>query len=626
MIKDIFLRFSVLILLLSLDGSAQTIDPKIAFLADVHLQDIFGDLSDSDFEGLSLANSNENVLIRTMESQLHSTRIFNENYFAFIAALEDIASRGIHLVALPGDYSDDGQPLHLRGLQKILEAYSKKYDLQFFITTGNHDPASPFIKESGKRDFLGKYGKPQPIFSKSGIYESAPYENPVVISADLAKMGYSGIIKYLGSFGFNPNPKYIYWATPFSNYDPAKYDFKKAQEAASLSKRMFKVTPNEKSYDLSYVVEPIKGLLLMAIDGDVFIPNNKGGYQSASIGYNNVITHKAHLIDWVRQVAQYAEKNQKTLIAFSHFPMIDFNDDATQELSELMGEDKFQLARVPIEKVADTFADAGLKIHVAGHMHINDTGRRTTKKGNTLINIQSPSLAAYLPGYKIVTLKKDYIEVETIVLDEVLNFNKLFPLYSMEYLNLQANHKTEWDPAILKASSYNEFTEWHLKELVRLRFIPQDFPKTLSRELPKLSGTTLLLLAFNKPNNLSNYIEKLRADQFFFKEELVRLKTHFELNSHSLEMLSKIDGMDLIFDFYRIRSADKLAFLAIGTQRLQLYDLLIDTWLDSESVPSSSELERELILFFKIFKKLQSGEPAIHFKIDYTSGKLDSLD
>ena len=128
---------------------------KIAFLADVHFQDIYGTLQDSDYKGITNPKNGKHTLLRTMESQLHSTRIFNENYFAFLAALDDIVQRGIKIVALPGDYSDDGQPLHIRGLRQILTDYTKKYGIQFFITTGNHDPAGPFAQESGKNDFLG---------------------------------------------------------------------------------------------------------------------------------------------------------------------------------------------------------------------------------------------------------------------------------------------------------------------------------------------------------------------------------------------------------------------------------------------------------------------------------------
>src|SRR5690606_4518111 len=108
-----------------------------------------------------------------------------------------------------------------------------------------------------------------------------------------------------------------------------------------------------------------------------------------------------------------------TLIAFSHYPMVDFNDDASHELKSLFGANKMQLQRVPTEEVAQQFADAGIQIHFGGHMHINDTGVRTTAKGNTLFNIQTPSLAAYMPAYKILTIhSNEEVEVETVVISK----------------------------------------------------------------------------------------------------------------------------------------------------------------------------------------------------------------
>lgn len=71
-----------------------------------------------------------------MDAQLHSTRLFNENYFAFKVALDDAVERGVKIIALPGDFSDDGQPINIRGLNKILNQYSEEYGISFFLITG----------------------------------------------------------------------------------------------------------------------------------------------------------------------------------------------------------------------------------------------------------------------------------------------------------------------------------------------------------------------------------------------------------------------------------------------------------------------------------------------------------
>ncbi|MFH7018415.1 metallophosphoesterase [Flavobacterium sp. FlaQc-47] len=614
----------------NLDGT------QIAFLSDVHLQDLFGTFSDNDYKGVLNTKTGKYTLMRTMASQLHSTRIFNENYFAFIAALEDIAKRKIKYVVLPGDYTDDGQPIHVKGLEKILDQYRKKYNIEFFITTGNHDPVGPFAQESGKEDFLGKDGKSQPIYSKEGLYKpNLTIEQPVIITADIAKMGYLGITDNLKNFGFYPNKKYKFWATPFSTYTNQNYSFEKASQAALLSNRVYNVAPGFEVPDVSYVVEPVDGLWLMAIDGNVYIPKKNDGdpkdsksYAEASTGYNNVLSNKKHLIKWVEEISAQARLQGKTLIAFSHFPMIDFNDDASAEIKELLGPNKWQLNRVPVEEVAQVFADAGLKIHFGGHMHINDTGTRTTAKGNTLVNIQTPSLAAYIPAYKLLTIKKDnLVDIQTITIDEVPRYNELFDLYKMEYQFLQSqNAKDIWNIDILKTKNYHDFTDFHLKELVRLRFLADDWPTGFKNFILNVSGEDLLVLANIKSDKDFDVILKNKEN---FKNEWAAAETK-SVKFLSENNLKKQDfnwtGYDLLVDFYRFRSADELALTDVGTARAKQYKVLSQLFFENHKDDNSKEkpLQNQMRLFLTIFNKFMHEVPADHFSVDLKTGEIKS--
>ncbi|MFV8370057.1 metallophosphoesterase [Flavobacterium sp. LB2R40] len=615
-------------------GQSPPDEIKIAFLADVHFQDLYGNLADTDYKGVINTKNGKHTLLRTMESQLHSTRIFNENYFAFIAALDDIAQRGVKIVVLPGDYSDDGQPLHIRGLKKILTNYSKKNGVQFFITTGNHDPSGPFAQESGKDDFLGSGGKRQPIFSKKELYEpNSNTENTLVISQDIAKMGYLGITTELKDFGFFPKENDLFWASPFSTYSADNYDYIKATEAASLTNRNYCVATEHSVPDASYVVEPIAGLWLLAIDGNVYIPekgsaeNSKDSkeYSDAGLGFNKVLSHKKHLIKWIEKISVEAKKREKTLIAFSHFPMVEFNDDASTEIEELMGKGKWQLDRVPKEEVAETFADAGLRIHFGGHMHINDTGVRKTKKGNTLVNIQTPSLAAYIPAYKLLTIKENEVmEIETIPITKVPRFNELFDLYKMEY-NFLKNKNTAgiWNTAILETKNYHDFTDYHLKELVRLRFLPDDWPEEFKNFILEISAEDLLLLANIKStadyntiiNHKSNFEKEWKKAENKVKQQLK--KNLFNQSDFNWS------GLELITDFYRIRSADELAVAEIGKERIKQYQFIIASYLDHQKgrkLNPQNQTARNTILFLTILNKFLNGAPADHFFVDLKSG------
>ncbi|WDF61791.1 metallophosphoesterase [Flavobacterium sp. KACC 22758] len=579
---------------------------QIAFIADAHLQDIFAKFEDSNYQGIPNPVTGEYANIRTMNSQLHSTRIFNENYFAFLEALNDIVKRGIKQVVLPGDFSDDGQPVQVRGLRKILNEYSQKYGLSFYVTTGNHDVVRPFSQDAVKTDFLGKDGKEQIISSSPDNFNKNKTELEPIITVDIKNWGYKETINEMRDFGFFPKKSDVYWETPFSNYSYENYNFGEAQKESVLEKRTYLIK-NTNLYlpDASYLVEPIKGIWLLAIDANAYVPNEKlsgkpndpHDFSGANTGYNNVLIYKNHLLNWVKKVAAEAKQKGKVLIAFSHYPMIDFNDDASPELKQLFGANKMQLQRVPDEEVAQQFADAGIQIHFGGHMHINDTGVRTSAKGNTLFNIQTPSLAAYMPAYKILTIHTNSdLEVETVVIGKVNKFNSLFPFYEQEYAHLkEIKSKDIWNNEILKAKDYEDFTNWHLKELVRLRFLPEDFPAEFLKSIVNLSGKDLLLI-----NNDKTEIDSL-------------LKS----NSFTISDFESWTGFDMIFDFYRLKSADELAFSKIGKKRLKQYELICSQLKKSN--------DPKLVLWAAIFLKTMNGEPSDHFKIDLKNNKIDNL-
>jgi len=591
--------FSFLLLTFSL-LSAQQKPVQIAFLSDVHFQDLYGSFSDQDFRGIINPKTGKPTILRTMDSQLHSTRIFNENYFAFLKALDDIAAKGIKIVAMPGDFSDDGQAYNIRGLHKILDHYHNKYGINFYITTGNHDPVGPFWQDAGKDDFLGQDGNPLGIYSKENIGKT----KNKIITKDIAESGYLEILDELKDFGFFPKKENLFWSTPFNFQSVKNYSYGKALQSAAYSERMYEISKGFAVPDLSYVVEPVKGVWMIAIDGNTYIPknlneaqSNPSNYKGASIGYNNVLTHKKHLIEWVKKITQEAKLNGKTVIAFTHYPMIDFNDGATHEIKNLLGEKKWQLERVPQEEVAKAFAEAGLQVHFAGHMHINDTGIQKIND-KILVNVQVPSLAAYLPAYKILTVKSpDQLEIQTQVLNDVPNFDELFPLYEKEYETLKKdNNKILWNKDILKSKSYHDFMLFHLKELVRLRMIPDDWPKDFIEKAQKLNGEDLLLLILNK-NQLKE--KKINPETF---------------RNWTFE--------DVLLDVYKFQSADELAKKDIPKERLQQYQILEKLYQENQPQdPFILQIKSVL----KILSLLSNGDPADHFEIDLKKHSIKRL-
>src|ERR1700761_8410405 len=66
---------------------------QVAFMPDIHFHDVYATFQDGSFKGVPNAKAGRNATIRQLQAQMTSTRLFNENYFAFIAALDDAVAR-----------------------------------------------------------------------------------------------------------------------------------------------------------------------------------------------------------------------------------------------------------------------------------------------------------------------------------------------------------------------------------------------------------------------------------------------------------------------------------------------------------------------------------------------------
>jgi 3',5'-cyclic AMP phosphodiesterase CpdA len=626
---------------------------QIAFMPDIHFHDIYASFSDGAFAGLPNSQSGKNATIRSMAAQLKSTRLFNENYFALLAALDDAAARGVKLIALPGDFSDDGQPLHIRGLAAILQHYSDTYGMQFYAAPGNHDPVRPFTRPAGKSDYLGVDGYEQPIYSPGS--DACSGKLPVVqshsklstiCSEEVKELGYQEIMAQLAPFGFYPQPDYIYWETPYSDYTAQNYSANLAKEQATYKLRQYEICLQgtggrykQPGYsqcsmvpDSSYLVEPVAGVWLLAIDANVYLPNAGGnGYAGAgNAGYNRMFSHKTQVTDWITQVVQRAEQTGKTLIAFSHYPMTEFYNGQSDTIAEQFGADSFQLARRPADKVSQLLAATGLKLHIGGHMHFNDTGISKSPDGKVLVNVQAPSLAAYVPAYKLVRIKpQQKVKVQTVVLDEVPRYNELFEHYQQEHSTLAQQGAPLWNKAILTAKNYREFTNWHLSELTRQRFLPQDWPAPLRDSLLSLNGRQMLVLSqLQSPQPLAQLLAELPTLQQSpnWQQAATAADALIAEGAFDAEDFASWSGFDLALDFYRLRNAGSLALQDINPQRLAQYQLLTRLLAAKAKTETGRDsVARQFGGVFQLLQAFSHAESDRHFMLDLRNGSITDL-
>lgn len=566
---------------------------KVAFLADVHFHDIFADFGSEHFPSL---DDGTPVFVRSMGAQIRSTRLFNENYFALVAALDSIVKQDIQYVVLNGDISDDGQPINISGLKRILHKYEEEHDIRFFLSFGNHDPYLPYTHPAGKSNFLLRDGRVGGVYS----LEHPLCRNETALCLEgLEELGYEDLFDELSQYGFIPRESDIHFETPFSY----RTDF----DEKDISHRAFTICGDDDwcgtSFDTSYLVEPEPGIWILSIDANVHIPrqsreNDDPKYArnysgSGNAGFNGVLQHKPFLLNWLADVAERASANGKQLFAFSHFPAGDFYHESGDALAQLFGETGIQLGRLPKTETQGSIAEIGLPFHVGGHMHLNNTHALRDQNENIRTwGIQSPSLAALLPAYTVIHYSDiDEIQVKTIVLEDIPRFRTLFDLYRTEWH--QADNPG-WEIEILETETYLEYTKEHLRQLTVNRFVPEDWPNPLKEYLHTHSLNELATkLGIQLPQSCA----------------------------------SESPLMQLVVDFYLFRNAGSFANTLINDQTIQCYNDLasihrIPAQELTDTASTTENLSVQFALLLELLKSFSKPLPDLEFTISISEESI----
>lgn len=503
-------------------------DIRVAFISDIHLHNIYPANDSAALPYFYDSTSRKTVLIRTLASEMNSTRLFNENYYALQQALQEIADKGIQLVIVPGDCTDDGQLLNLQAVKDIFLLYQQQYHMRFLVTDGNHDVREPFETESGKSDFLSLQGETTGVYSSPSLLKK-PNDQ---LYPPLKIAGYPAVFNMLQQFGFAPNEKDIFYNTPHHAFDYDTYHFDSA--AFAFGSRWYHYG-NDSFPDLTYVAEPVKDLWVMSIDGNIFKKQNDQSFDNIGDGYR-FIQQKPFLLPWIQKVAVEAKQRGKTLIAFSHYPILDFNNGQSSALKKLLGARNFQLSRIPDDSIGSLFAASGLQVFFAGHMHINQHGYEANDDKPGIWNIQVPSLAAFPPAYKIATISKKKITIKTHLLKNVAHYADLFTYYSRE------KKDTTLQNQLRVSDHYDQFTKNHLKYLANNRFYTDDFGDSKWNTFKQSTPIHWVN---------ENFLQRLTA-----KERKQFLLLSFK---------------DIVFDLYLVRNGNDYGLKEIASSRLRLY-------------------------------------------------------
>jgi len=177
--------------------------------------------------------------------------------------------------------------------------------------------------------------------------------------------------------------------------------------------------------DASYTAELDDTYRLLAIDGCVYREDE------------SLITPE--LFDWIETQLAQAKRDGKTVIAMTHYNVLDhfFVEGFLPGLLTINQN----------RKLATMLADAGVKYVFTGHMHCNDIAWAETKKGNRIFDVTTSALLVYPNAYRVVAFSNEGVEIKTNYVDKIDTsllpqgfsraqldlMKKDFPTYSLGY-------------------------------------------------------------------------------------------------------------------------------------------------------------------------------------------------
>lgn len=132
---------------------------------------------------------------------------------------------------------------------------------------------------------------------------------------------------------------------------------------------------------LSYVAEPVKGLVVLAIDS-----------HTASVAPNTLA--------WLCNQAKTAHTDGKQVIAMMHHPLFPHIHGLDQFISTYAVND--------YENVRNGLIEAGVSVILTGHFHISDIARDwNNDPSKSIYDINTGSLISYPCDYRMLTLSDD---------------------------------------------------------------------------------------------------------------------------------------------------------------------------------------------------------------------------
>jgi 3',5'-cyclic AMP phosphodiesterase CpdA len=173
---------------------------------------------------------------------------------------------------------------------------------------------------------------------------------------------------------------------------------------------------------LSYVVEPVSGLWVLALDSCIYL-NNKPGKHPEIDGEFSAATMR-----WIEETLIRSKMEKKAVIAFTHHGIMEHYPHNEKYYGSFVINQS--------DRVSELFAMYGVKLVFTGHYHAQDiTLRKLETPGRFVFDIETGSFVTHPCPYRVITIDHGQkARVESRFITSIASKREGFDRYSHDYI------------------------------------------------------------------------------------------------------------------------------------------------------------------------------------------------
>lgn len=173
---------------------------------------------------------------------------------------------------------------------------------------------------------------------------------------------------------------------------------------------------------LSYLVEPVKGLWVLALDSCLWRKQKQGGNPITDGEFSN------ETLQWIEDILIRAKREKKAVIAFMHHGIME----------HYPSNEKYYGAYIVnnAEETADLFAAYGVRMVFTGHFHAQDITLMKQKDGERFVyDIETGSFVTYPCPFRVVSINKgQQARIESRVIGSIPSMRQGFRKFARDYV------------------------------------------------------------------------------------------------------------------------------------------------------------------------------------------------